>query len=292
MNTVPRFSPPQQRRVRLVITLIMLMAFLVPPLALAGMNEGPPQPSELSPRPNAVVFELKGKQVASDVCEYTSALKLAAGENVIQEESLAFDDETCTITMQRWTESAGAAEESAPAATAEESSQSGGAPARDFEFSAPDSSAPSIEGTRSAGFYESWFEDPLGIRVNSVRNDVEWSWDGRQVSAGFCRYNYRWFSGSGWRLSNNNFFCRYENDQTTVRSSSFAHFENAIFCRAFCSILGSPLCLLLPTTHTYYNRNNAFGDANGTLRGRVTWRKSGGCNQLLRFRAMIQRTLH
>ena len=291
MNTVPRFSPPQQRRVRLVITFIVLMAFLVPPLARAGMNEGSPQPSELSPRPGAVLFELKGKKVAPDVCEYTSALELAAGENASQEESLAFDDETCTITMQRWTEPAATAKESEPAAT-EKSSQSGGTPARDFEFSAPNSSAPSVEGTQSAGFYESWFEDPFGIRVNSVQNDVEWSWNGSQVSAGFCGFNYHWFSGSGWGLTGDNFFCRYENDQTTVQSSSFAHFENAIFCKGLCSILGIPLCLQLPTTHTYYNRNNAFGDADGTLRGQVTWQKSGGCTQLLRFRAQIQRTLH
>ena len=70
-----------------------------------------------------------------------------------------------------------------------------------------------------------------------------------------------------------------KNSQTQVRSSSYAHFRNGIFC-------------LTIDTHTYYDRNNAYGKYNGYLVGQVTWRKSGGCTGLLSFHSRLVRTLN
>ncbi len=91
--------------------------------------------------------------------------------------------------------------------------------------------------------------------------------------------DYGWYSTSGWGLKENNFFCRYENSQTQVRSSSYAHFKNGIFC-AFID------------THTYYDRNNAYGKANGYLVGTVNAYKKGGCTGLLSFHTQLRRTLN
>jgi len=122
-------------------------------------------------------------------------------------------------------------------------------------------------------------EDPPGIDVNSVRNDVDWYWNGSYVYNGYCSYSYGWFSASGWGLKENDFFCRYENSQTQLRSSSYVHFKNGIFC-AFID------------THTYYERNNAYGKFNGYLSGQVNWRKTGGCTGLLSFHTQLRRTLN
>jgi hypothetical protein len=260
---------------RSALGVLVLALFSVPPVAAAGLH-GRGAGAQPPPLLNPITLDVKGKKVGN-VCEYSSSLELAPGQIAIREDSVLFDDATCTMRVQRGVP----ADIGTGPVDAGPAGQEGGA-AADGAAAAPGRSLAGVKrvaATHSAGYYKSYFEDPVGIDVNSVRNNVDWYWNGSYVYNGYCSYHYGWYSTSGWGLHENNFFCRYENSQTQVRSSSYAHFKNGIFC-AFID------------THTYYDRNNAYGKYNGYLTGHVNWRKEGGCTGLLSFHAHLQRTLN
>ena len=129
----------------------------------------------------------------------------------------------------------------------------------------------------SAGYYKSYFEDPVGLDVNSVRNGTDWYWNYICVSNPYGSYAYGWYSPSGWRLRDNNWSNTYNCDRTHV--TSYVHYSNGVFCATI-------------DTHTYYNRNHVYGWYDGWLLGAVTWQKSGGCTYLLSFHAFLRRTLN
>jgi len=266
--------------VRSVVGVAVILAVGVPPVAYAAAGAG--DSATTGERPalrNSVTATLKGERVAPGACEYTSRLKLAPGEQAIREEEVASDPANCTMTVRRGTPADAIQSDSAEPRSSRK--EGGAAATAGPSGRSPDSAADqtAAAAVRSAGYYKSYFEDPVGIDVNSVRNSVDWYWNGSYVYNGYCRYNYGWYSPSGWGLKENNFFCRYENSQTQVRSSSYVHFKNGVFC--------FPL-----DTHTYYERNNAYGKYNGYLVGQVNWRKTGGCTGLLRFRTELRRTLN
>jgi hypothetical protein len=250
---------------------------MVPPVAYASVERNGGPAAAPPPLRNAVVDRVQGKHVGKGVCEYSSTLELAPGEQAIQEDSIAFDDSTCTMTVQRGTPIELPPVED-PAVSGMSTEEGSAQPAGERSLSALHGPARTAA-VHSAGYYKSRFEDPVGIDVNSVRNNVNWYWNGSTVFNAFCAYSYGWYSPSGWQLKENNFFCRYENSQTQVRSSSYAHFRNGVFC-------------LTIDTHTYYDRNNAYGRYNGYLVGQVNWRKSGGCTGLLSFHTQLVRTLN
>ena len=133
-------------------------------------------------------------------------------------------------------------------------------------------------GIHSAGYKKSWFHDPLTKDVNTVKNTVDWYWNGSCVyGTSTLGYRYEWLTATGWGLKDNNWrrgaFCTY------AYSNSYVHFKNGIFC-AFTD------------THTYYDRNNVRGYYNGTLWGQTSWSKSGFCSFLLSFHDKLRRTLN
>ncbi|GAB3898007.1 hypothetical protein GCM10029964_081790 [Kibdelosporangium lantanae] len=132
--------------------------------------------------------------------------------------------------------------------------------------------------TRSAGYYKSYYEDPVQLDVNSVTNSTTWSWNGSSVLSSpgpVGGYHYGWFKGSGWSLKENNWQNTYTSYQTT--SSSYVHYRNGTFCATI-------------DTHTYYDRNNVHGRKDGWLLGNVNARKKGGCTSLLSFHTKLKRT--
>jgi hypothetical protein len=250
----------------------LLLAALLVPAALARDNGDARAKLGLV---NPTLLQLVGKRTSSGGCAFTSTLELAPGEDVIQEDTVAVDEKGCTALVVRGKPIADKPEKA-------DRKKSGGAKADEAtaeRASAGERGLAVSLATHSKGYYQSWFEDPPGIDVNSVRNDVDWYWNGSYVYNGYCSYSYGWFSASGWGLKENDFFCRYENSQTQLRSSSYVHFKNGIFC-AFID------------THTYYERNNAYGKFNGYLSGQVNWRKTGGCTGLLSFHTQLRRTLN
>jgi hypothetical protein len=259
----------RQRLWRSVLA-VALIAFSLPPIAAARLEGGQTPATKSPPLVNPLTLDIQGDRVSPDACEYTLTLELAPGQTAVREDVVVDDDKTCTMRVQR-----GVPADLTEAPEEEGmSGQSGWATATG---GAVDQIGPLA--VHSKGYHKSYFEDPPGIDVNSVRNDVDWVWNGSRVSNGICAYHYGWFSASGWGLHENNFFCRYESSQTQLRSSSYAHFKNGIFC-AFID------------THTYYERNNAYGKANGNLVGTVNWRKTGGCTGLLSFHHFLRRTLN
>jgi hypothetical protein len=286
----PPFRIPRAHAssLRTVVGVAFIAAIGVPPVAHAAIAGDDRTAAERAPLVNAVTATVKGERVAPGTCKYSSSLQLAPGEQAIREDSIAFDDASCTMTVVRGTPADPSQPEGAPDATTAESDpaawsyKEGGAAATGAS-SAPGvdsaSATTALAAVHSAGYHKSYYEDPVGIDVNSVRNNVNWYWNGSYVYNGYCSYHYGWYSTSGWGLKENNFFCRYENSQTQVRSSSYVHFKNGIFC-AFID------------THTYYDRNNAYGKYNGYLVGTVSAYKQGGCTGLLSFHHFLKRTLN
>ena len=258
----------------LALAMPTLLAALFVPAALARRDQGA-SALAVERLANPTLLQLVGKQTASGDCTFTSTLELAPDEDVIQEDTIAVDDVGCTALVVR-----GKPKEDKPE-KADRHKSGSAKPDKETEAAGPGGARALARSaaTHSAGYYKSWFEDPPGIDVNSVRNNVNWYWNGSYVYSGTCSYNYGWFSASGWGLKENDFLCQYQNSQTQLRSSSYAHFKNGIFC-AFID------------THTYYERNNAYGKYNGVLSGQVNWRKTGGCTGLLSFHTQLRRTLN
>jgi hypothetical protein len=269
-----RSAPGRLRRSvpwRATLSVVAVVVFALPPVAAAALQGEGRAGSKPPPLVDPLTLDIQGQRVGPDRCQYTSTLELAPGEPAVREDVITVDDASCTMRVQRGVPADLA--EAAPEPGMSEQSGSAVAKERGAFVRAR------TLATHSHGYHKSYYEDPVQLDVNSVRNDVDWTWNGSSVSGGSCSYHYGWLSGSGWGLKENNFFCRYENSQTQVRSSSYAHFKNGIFC-AFID------------THTYYDRNNAYGKSNGNLVGTISASKSGGCTGLLSFHHLLRRTLN
>ena len=133
--------------------------------------------------------------------------------------------------------------------------------------------------SHSAGYYKTWFEDPVHADVNRVRNSINWYYNGSQVSSYTASHSYWWLSESGWGLKENDFDYGFGTNHDWAYSNSYVHYKNGIFCA-------------LTDTHVYYNRNKVRGYQNGTLWGHVDWTKSGNCSGMLHTHYSLVRTLN
>jgi hypothetical protein len=225
---------------------------------------------------HAKTVKVQGIRLAAGECNYSGTAVVHPGETAVQQDEVAEDPATCTMTLVQGTPSAAAVAQPDPAGTSTKSGQASATGTAGQTGSRVLLRAAAIH---SAGYSKTRFEDPVGIDVNSVKNTVNWYWNGSSVSNGTCSYAYGWLSGDGWGLKENNFFCRYDGSPTQVHSSSYVHYKNGIFCIGF-------------DTHTYYDRNNAYGRRNGDLVGAWNTRKSGPCSGLLSVHNQTVRTLN
>lgn len=100
---------------------------------------------------------------------------------------------------------------------------------------------------QQASFTTFW-HDPPGAVVNQVRSAVATSFDDNgNVTAVNCLKSLWWLSETGWEDQADNIDC--VNRGTTGDSSVYARYYNAPFCG---------------DTWTYYSRNHATADVNGT----------------------------
>jgi hypothetical protein len=112
-----------------------------------------------------------------------------------------------------------------------------------------------------------WYVDPVGIVMNSVRDDIDWQFDGS------CTYNSSGGSSSiSWNTGWN-----YDAYNDTVYKSCFsdsrqtyAHFYNGVFCA-------------LTTTDVWYNLNIIVGKYDGSFYHDWDTITGGQCAPLLRF---------
>ena len=114
------------------------------------------------------------------------------------------------------------------------------------------SAAAAGRGDPTLAFYmKTFYEDPVGIDVTSLREDLEWSYSGGCNTSDKWKRNAHWFTVSGWYL-------RYVNDKPSFGCSnaiinSDALMENDAFC--------SP-----ESVYTHYNYNHEVdGKPNGSV---------------------------
>lgn len=106
-----------------------------------------------------------------------------------------------------------------------------------------------------AFFMKTFYEDPVGIDVTSLREDLEWTYSGGCNTSDKWKRNATWYTPSGWYL-------RYVNDSPSFGCNnavinSDALMENDLFC---------PVALNDPeSVYTHYNYNHeVIGKPNGT----------------------------
>nr|WP_042189181.1 hypothetical protein [Kibdelosporangium sp. MJ126-NF4]CEL18708.1 hypothetical protein [Kibdelosporangium sp. MJ126-NF4]CTQ98192.1 hypothetical protein [Kibdelosporangium sp. MJ126-NF4] len=212
---------------------------------------------------------LQGSFTQFGECEIPLSSSLAPDASVTAIDETAHNPETCTSkALVSTTDTADEVPEEAEKDEGDSNTELGSGTLGDV----------GIQAVRSAGYYKSYYEDPVQIDVTSVTNSTEWSWNGSSVlSKPVPRggYHYGWFKGSGWGKKENNWTNVYSSYQTT--SSSYVHYKNGVFCAPW-------------DTHNTYNRNNVHGRKDGYLLGSVKANKSGGCTKLLSFHTKLKRT--
>lgn len=223
------------------------------------------------------VQTVQGVSDGAGGCAFNLSASLAPGATSTRVDEVAFNASSCQSQVALTSGASSAAETAEPSNTDATSSGDVVSPASSG-LPQPADVIVAAAAIHSAGYMKSWYQDPVGLVVNSVRNGTDWYWDRTCVRPPvFGSYRYTWFSPSGWSLQANNWSNFYSCAQST--SSSYAHFHNGIFC-AFIA------------TDTYYNRNTVHGQANGTLAGSINAVKSGGCIGLLSFHYSLRRTLN
>lgn len=189
-------------------------------------------------------------RASGGVCQFTFTGSLAPGAAGFEEDEVAFDPSTCQAVyavgpIQHPAAAAGELSTSASGATGD-AAASGGDPA----------------------FYmKTFYEDPVGIDVTSLRNDLEWSYSGGCVRSYKWKRHATWYSPSGWGLNS-------VGDSPWLNcgsagSNSHADMENNIFC-AFTNTW----------THYYYN-HYVKGTPDGVAHYGWNDADSGACSGLL-----------
>lgn len=190
-------------------------------------------------------------QPAGGVCNFTFTGSLGRGARGFEEDEVAFNPSTCQAVyavgpIQHPQAAAGEVSRSASGASPANAASSGGDPA----------------------FYmKTFYEDPVGIDVTSLRNDLEWSYSGGCVRSYKWKRNATWYSPSGWGLNS-------IGDSPWINcgsagSNSHADMENNIFC-AFTNTW----------THYYYN-HYVKGTPDGVAHYGWNDADSGACSGLL-----------
>jgi hypothetical protein len=220
----------------------------------------------------ATIQTVAGTADSAGGCDFDLSGSLATSETILRMDEIAYSASTCQerVALTSGASAAPEAPDNSQAAVA-----ASGSVTSALAGSTP---PPGVAGVRhSAGYLRSWYTDPAGITVNSVRDDTNWHWNGRCVVAPvFGSFLYTWYNASGWSLHENNWQNTYSCSQSV--SASYAHFYNGVFC-------------IFDHTDVWYNRNTVNGESNGRLVGHVRHRKSGGCNGLLSFHSSLRRTL-
>jgi hypothetical protein len=207
---------------------------------------------------------IQGARGTDGACKLTGSGELKPGQAAVQTDELAFNPKTCqskmvirTLTANELAaaqaKEAGSSDSIAPlAAKPVGDKASGGIGAMAYQ----------------SGWSRTWYEDPVSLTVNAVKNWTGWNYNGSCVTSASGSWEHNWYSPSGWSRISHNFNNVYSCYQS--ESSSYVHYRNGTFCASV-------------DTHTYYDRNWVYGRYNGTLAWQWNVTKSGGCTNLLSF---------
>lgn len=256
------------RNARFTVTCALIFTVVFAPVSLAQ----PEQPSATSTETTTLVA-VQGRQIPGG-CHYEGKTVVHPGQIGIRQDELWQDPATCTMTMQQTT----------LVDPSVDRVPNGSASLRDAARASARTGRGNAVGTASTihsiGYSRTWLEDPVFVPVTQVKNTIDWNWDGASiVGTSNCIGEYAWFWFTGWELHENDLTCLPNGIFTEINTSSFVHFKNGAFC-------------LATDTHAYFDRNNAIGQADGTLVGIWTVIKTGSCQGLLSIHNTTERTLN
>lgn len=124
------------------------------------------------------------------------------------------------------------------------------------------------------GYGRFWFEDPANIDVNSMRQELFWSYTAPTgcVKSQSSSMSLNEFGLSGWVQNEQGrrvgFTC------TRAFTGGYAKFSNSPFCKALIGPFAN-------TTRVYYNRSVVRGYQTGPITINTRYTKKGGCSSLL-----------
>jgi hypothetical protein len=220
----------------------------------------------------STIEKVRGTKDEAGHCQFKFPMTLAPGEQGMRGDQVRIDPENCLteIAVTRGK----AATPSVPPAESSVSMNRGERP-RGTGGELGNNATAFIQ---SRGYLRTFWEDPIFIDLNGVKNEVDWFWNNTGcLVPNLGGRTYDWFTPSGWNLLAENwqnvFNCSLQS------SSSFAHFRNGIFC------LGAD-------SDTVYDRNTVRGSWDGFLYGESFTVFSGPCTVLASFHYDFQRTLN
>jgi hypothetical protein len=165
----------------------------------------------------------------------------APGSPAVEWDEVAFDPATCAAVY-----AVGPVQDADGPGDASDAAGAGDSPGNSGAHGKPQGVDPT-----SAFYLKTFYEDPVGIDVTSLRNDVEWTYNYTCNSSYKWKRNAHWYTLSGW-------FLRYVNDRPSLGcsnaiSNSDALMENDPFCAP-------------ESVYTHYNYNHEVdGKPNGSV---------------------------
>jgi hypothetical protein len=232
--------------------------------------------------PQATHIVVQGTRIDGG-CQFTAAGEGSAAQasttgakqEAFQYAETAYDATTCQSYVDRTT---------APISTASKATAAngvGGGATSNGKASAPPAAGTlaarcnnpyrdTSHGYSSDACIHTWFQDPPGIHVNDVNNEVQWNPGAGCATNGYSYASYAWslLWQTGWWHTVE--FWRPAFSCSGVTSNTTEIFENDLFCAT--TISG-----------TAYDPSYITGFGNGSYSWSVSWRKVGLCQGLLSF---------
>jgi hypothetical protein len=251
---------------------------------------------------------IAGTALPDGSCQFTMSQTLQPGSPPIQQVALSYDPDSCALLMDVGNPvgdiGSGLSESMGNTSTRFSINSSGIQTASPEQLLAPTVCNPvyyqcSSDQYRASN--ESWYQDPLTVKVNDVIDFVEWtpsgSCDTAQTATSYWGDDASWFTATGWSLAS-----RSEQGTTNLCSvfySTYATFQNTTFCQAVLTansasmgivnelstlIFNAPLNGNTALTTTNYNPNSITANPNGSFTATTTstLSASGTCATLLR----------
>lgn len=220
---------------------IVLGLGAAPAQSNAGPANGPDWVTYSLPsgvNPALVTNKLVQGQRAGSGCLFSLTAKVTPGSTGREQDEVAFNPSTCQAVYAVGPIQHGA------------NDRGGGATGDHGNAAAAGRGDPTL-----AFFMKTFYEDPAGIDVTSLREDLEWTYSGGCNTSDKWKRNATWFTPSGWYL-------RYVNDSPSFGCNnavinSDALMENDLFCP---TVFHDP-----ESVYTHYNYNHeVIGKPNGS----------------------------
>ena len=140
----------------------------------------------------------------------------------------------------------------------------------------PSPTAPSLPLHYRQGGLHSWFDDPVDIVVNAVKNSLDFHYDGTAIRGTVNSYESTYWAGvTGWAKDADKWSHGFNPTVQIAYSTSYVKYTNYAFCAGI-------------RAHAWYNNNMLHGYRNGHLHGVVHWHLQGGCVKLLSFHHRLE----